>query len=59
MSSESQLQSTRLKISSASSPTSECAKCWRQVSTPQSRIAVSTDETSESHSLSPVLMFAQ
>ena len=59
VSSESQFQSTRLKISYARSRISECAKCWRHVRTPHSKIAVSTEETSESHILSPVLTLAQ
>ena len=41
VSSESQFQSTRLKISYASMLISECSKCCRQVRIPHSRMAVS------------------
>src|SRR5260370_38500868 len=34
-------------------------KCSRQVKTPHSKMAVSIEETSDSHNRSPVLMFAQ
>src|ERR1700722_16325741 len=59
VSSESQFQSTRLNISVASSLISVCSKCSLQVRSPHNRIAVSTDDTSESQIRSPVLMFAQ
>ncbi len=59
VSSDSHCQSTRLKISCARSVISVCAKCALQVSTPQSRMAVSIEEISDSHSRSPVLILAQ
>src|SRR5580658_1794494 len=59
VSSESQFQSTRLKISRANSLISECMKCSLQVRTPQSRMAVSTEEASESQILSPVFILPQ
>src|ERR1700691_4780227 len=59
VSSESQFQSTLLKISRANSLISECMKCSLQVITPQSRMAVSTEEASESHILSPVFILPQ
>src|ERR1700729_448981 len=59
VSSESQFQSTRLKISCASWFISEYSKYWRQVRIPQSRMEVSTEETSDCHNLSPVVMLAQ
>src|SRR5580692_1372537 len=59
VSSESHVHSTRSKISDANREISSSLKCALQVRMPQSRMAVSTDETSESSTRSPVSILAQ
>src|SRR6202021_3571239 len=59
VSSESHVNSSRSKMAWANSRMSLSSKCWPQVRIPHNRIAVSTEEASESQILSPVLIFAK